>query len=314
MKQLRIHIPLLTLVALLTSCASDEAEQTATLASPEPVMLKAVIEPGDGTTRAISGNTWSGGEFVAVKTAGTGGSTKKYKVNSASTGDLLGTDLANTHHWWSTDETKTIAAWAYGEGGSDAYSSSYKAVTVPTTQDANTVKNYDMIWGTASVSYANRSSAELKFYHQMAKVTINVTRTGEANSTSYPVTGVTIGSLKPTGTFVEPAASATDKNHGTWTLSGTAGNITPYKTTTASGYQYSYVALVLPQTVSGGVPINITLTSLGTKTYKAAATLSSGVHYTCNVTVNKESISVSAKIYDWSGKTIGTGSGSAPFT
>lgn len=299
MKRYRnIKIALTALLAL-TACSSEDDPTTAATADGkglEPVVLYASVDNGNpseaGITRASAGNTWAVGDLVAVQMDGV---VKKYKVTNASTGKLEPFDLANTHHWKSSSDSKTITAWYYGDG---TYNATHKAITVPTTQTSTTVQDCDLLYAPAvTVSYTNRSSSALTFYHQMSKLVFNFKINDEFNDKT--ITSFTMDGGNLTGTFAVPSSG----NYGTWTTSGNGSTVNPFKTTTTSGYDATYVAILLPQSRSNSSLIYPRSASWdGTTSYGSyLSTMNSetntfrlkpGYTYTYNITINREGFSI----------------------
>lgn len=298
MKQLKYLCLLCGGMVALTACSSDDAPAAVDAQDAPLAMTAEMATDSDDATRATTAaGTWTVGDLVAVQN---GATVKKYKVTDASAGKIEGYDHSNTFFWnTSSQVSQTVFAWCYGDG---TYNATHKELTIANPQVDGTAQAVDLLWAPAvTFPYSNRSTTnnKLVFYHQLAKFTINVKR--GTNTSGYALNGCTLGSsnIKPKGTFSNPSTTTTA--YGSWSVGGTAVTVTPYQTTTAQGYEASYTAVIFPQTISGGLTINVALTTLGNITYNTGVTApAAGYHYTYNITLDKLSMpDISATIKAW---------------
>ena len=231
----------------------------------------------------------------------------QYKIATAAQSSTMSGNGTSNTFWWTADgQTKEVRAWFYGDG---TYRNACTgAWTLPATQTEANIQGYDFLYASNTLTYSTGSTYALDFYHQLAKVTVNIKYANDASSANNALTAITLtASIYPTGTFAMPAvskASAVTK-YGTWTASGTTSSVTPGKLASAnSGYTYTYSALLIPQTFAGNSKLVLTMTfnTLGELTYDTGLTKpEAGKHYIYNITVNKENIKVLQSTFgDWS--------------
>lgn len=289
------------LVLAMTACSSDDEPVAAGF--PCPLAFEAMVDDVDETRASNTANgTWAANDIVAVSVDN--GTAKQYKISTAAaSSSMSGKDASNTFWWTADGQTKAVRAWFYGDGTYRANCTS--AWTMPTSQTATDIQNKDFLYASNSLTYSSGSTYTLNFYHQLSKVTVNIKYSNDANVTNNALTAITLtANIYPTGTFTKPAVSTSSAvtTHGTWAASGTAANVTPASMTAASGYSYTYSALLIPQTFasSSKLVLTMTFTSLGTFTYDTGLTKpAAGQHYVYNVTVNKENVKVLASTINW---------------
>lgn len=303
----RMAMPLLVcvLTMLAVSACTDGTDDTGDDSRlPEgayPMTFTASVD-GLTATRATADNTWAGGERVTIQAG------DKVSIYSASSsGRLAASNLFSTPLYWkSATETKTVTAWYYGKG--------YTTTTPPSdtqwmvlsdqsaTEPGNTADNYqrsDLLYAPATdISFSERNTASLTFYHQTARVVVNILK-AEAATDASAIQSVVIGhadNLVLMGRYTAPTRAGATV--GTWdTSSGspTMGTITPRKLTTpgtlAGGGTAlaSYAALVIPQQMKNKRFIVVSLANGNTYYYTPKETeeanLQSGRQHTYNITV-----------------------------
>ena len=235
----------LALLLAATACTQDE---TSTLTyGTQPLTLTAAIE-GSTDTRATVDNRWNGNETIALQvTDGDGEEWYDYTLDDK--GELSG------KYYWTNQNPITVQGlypnimvenndwnWSVEEdqSGDEAYQSG------------------DLLCSESkTVSFAQTPS--LTFYHQTAKVVVNIKQEGlpESIGATPGDISLTIGEgdiLALNGMFTLPA-SADDGSRwlGTWTPGTAKGSISPHLASTpAEGCFATYEALVIPQTVSAG--------------------------------------------------------------
>lgn len=298
---------------LMTASCSDVTDDGITLPDGKyPMTFTASVDglsAPDPATRATTDNTWTGGETVAIQT---GSEVKQY--TAASGGRLTVAGGADPFYWQSNSETKTVTAWYYGTGY-DATPPDGTTWAVQSDQSKteadNTAGNYrrsDFLYAPATdIPFSGRNSASLSFYHQTARVVVNIVN-AEAATDASAIRSVTIGhagNLALSGSYTPPTGAGVTA--GTWnTNSGspTMGTITPRKLTapgtlTGGGTALaSYAALVIPQQMKGKKFIAVTLangnTYYYTPTHNGDADLQSGRQHTYDITVKHGYLEVSA--------------------
>lgn len=237
--------------------------------------------------QAQANDTWTEGDVVAMKVD------EKVKQYTAEANGTL--SAGDPFYWKNSEETKTVTAWYCGDGSTAANEDNADQVPASWTVKAdqannNGYKKSDFLYASEkSISFKNRESASLPFYHQTARVVINI-KNAEAATDATNIASVVIGdanNLALSGTYSPPGAGI---NVGKWSLVGSIinGTITPKDITAGTTYLKSYAALVIPQDMSGQKFIAITLNGGITYYYTPTgsnATLESGKEYTYNVTV-----------------------------
>ena len=240
--------PALALLLAATACTQDDA---GTLPDgTQPLTLTAAIE-GSADTRATVDNRWNGDETIALQVTD-GDGTEWYEYKTDGEGKLSG------NYYWTKPGSITLQGlypnitvenngltWSVEEGQSsdadyqsgDLLCSEFKAVNFGQTPN-------------------------LTFYHQTAKVVVNIKQEGLPESIDATTENIslTIGEgLALSGTYTLPTAAGSDNRWlGTWTTGSTKGSIKPHLATTqATGNFATYEALVIPQDVTAGTRLLI---------------------------------------------------------
>lgn len=280
------------LALLGTACATYDDTDAALPAGKYPLTLAATVE-APALTRSTTGNGWDGGERVAIRI---GDEVKEYV--STSSGSLSASTPSDPFYWQRNNEIKNVSAWCQGMGYSGTLPTTWAVQSDQGSTNGSGYQGSDFLYAPPTdISFGGRASTILTFYHQTARVVINI-KSGEAAASVDEIESVRIGygdNLALSGSYtVSPDPGTTG---GTWNTSGgsTMGTITPKKLDTpltlADGGTAiaSYAALVIPQDMTGKPFIAIRLKGDG-RTYcytpaSAAANLESGKLYTYDVTV-----------------------------
>ena len=193
-------------------------------------------------------------------------------VRDLPTGGIL--LLENLRFW--PEEEAPISVSAYSFGGKATGQHAVQA-------DQHTGDGYqssDFLYAPA-VEVAHGKEAELTFYHQTAKVVVNIKK--EGIMAENPTHKVAIqGALS--GTFTAPTGEDT---FGTWTADASEGSITP-QAIAPTEYAASYQALLIPQTISEGQTLFSFMVDGQTYTYTVPTggiTWETGKEYTYNMTL-----------------------------
>lgn len=327
--------PAVCLLALLAASCSDltDDDDAATLPDGKYLITFAPTVEGLTATRAATADgQWSSGDAVAVQVvvAGSASEVKQYTpAGSGGSGVTLQAASGVTPFYWQkSDETKRVSAWYLGDG-SAAFGQSH-AGALPTSwavqsdQNASNGTGYqrsDFLYAPATdISFCGRSTTSLSFYHQTARVIVNIVN-AEAATDANTIQRVVIGdanNLALSGSYSAPTGRGATA--GTWNTSSgspTMGTITPKKLTTpgtlaGSGTTAlaSYTALAIPQQMKGKKFIAVTLTdgSSGSNTYYYTPTqdndadLRSGKQHTYDITVKHGYLSVTSSASpQWTG-------------
>ena len=278
--------------ALLAFACNNEDDSGLLPAGEYPMTFSTSVE--QQLTRSSISNTWDGGEEVAIQTSGT---IKKYIA--AASGKISVANGLEPFYWQSQSETKTVQGWyPYRELGNDY-------LEVQQDQSGAGYQASDLLFAPPTdITFSGRESTPLKFYHQTAKVIINITKAEAATNTS-DIASVKLGDayIALSGGYVAPTSNATQ---GTWSrLSTYVKNLIPKEFTPTGTALRSYEALVIPQDMTGKKFIAVTLTNGNTYYYIPTGTdgvLEGGKAHTYNITVNRTGITVSVgDIDDWTG-------------
>lgn len=285
---------------LLAACSDDPADvvQGRPLAEGEhPVVLTAAVKKA---TRATADDTWSGDERVAVEAASnTAGAPSEVKTYTADGDGRLTSDAP---FWWTNSaEKKTLRAWYCGDGSTAAGEANASAVptawSAAADQSGEGYQSSDLLFAPATaVAFAGDAAVPLRFYHQTAKVAVNI-RKAEAVTEAAQLKAVRIGDgdLTLAAPFTAPAADATA---GTWATDEAEadGTVTPRRLAepTKDEYVATYEALVIPQPTAGKRMV-VVETDFGTMYYTApddAQPLAAGKVRTYNITVKETELNV----------------------
>ena len=178
--------------------------------------------------------------------------------------------LLSSSYWFRSDECKLIRAWHYGDEQEEwreylptawreylPTASTPLQVSVTQNERADYIQS-DFIYARTTATYTTRA-IPLSFYHQVAKVVVNVSSEGFAPDAE--ITGIDLEDVYVGGEFQEPALPDSPDTPvlGTWTTVGDkAQKIAMYKLETPNTADFenngsvetakaSYAAIVIPQ-------------------------------------------------------------------
>ena len=237
--------PALALLLAATACTQDDA---GTLPDgTQPLTLTAAIE-GSADTRATVDNRWNGDETIALQvTDGDGTAWYEYKTDGE--GKLSG------NYYWTKQGSITV------RGLYPNITVESNGLTWSVEEDQSSDADYqsgDLLCSESkTVSFAQTPA--LTFYHQTAKVVVNIKSDGLPESIDATPGDIylTIGEgdiLALEGKFTLPASADGDGRWlGAWTPGTTKGSISPHlATATETGNFATYEALVIPQDMAAG--------------------------------------------------------------
>lgn len=272
----------------LTACTDDVApadEQTA----GSPVELTVRVA-GHVQSRATTDNTWDGDEEVGVQLDG-----KCYKYIAGANGKLTIAPGEEIPRWSGSNDKKTVVAWyPYSDKLPETFTMEKKQ-----REDENYYKSDFLLAKEARISFGN---PEITFRHLPAKVVVNVKAgdgVAEADMSNLRVsihnhfsdelylTKFTSGKINPTDGTVEPLPGGVHED-------SLYMNALPRP---ASGFIKSFRALLVPQTLTKGVPFFKFYTIQQgwfyyTPQSDGELSLEPGKKYVYNITVMKDGLSV----------------------
>ena len=223
---------------------------------------------GNNETRAITDNSWSEGDFIFVKV---GEDVKQYKItfDENSIPIAEGVDADNTFFWEDlAGSSVTVTAWSFGK----KYVDSLKGTITLESDQSNEEDFYnsDFLYA-PSATIKKADVSQLTFYHQMARVNINIKCDEKAE-----ISSVELGTLENSSpcllqaTFTEPTASTdeeSDPNHGVFDIVFDDGEgdgeeervpVIPCQVSTVSNFDASYAVILIPFPIeSFGISITL---------------------------------------------------------
>ena len=288
---------LLLVGGLLTACGDHSEDHMP--AGKHPVRLVAAVQP---TTRSTAvDNAWTGGEQVAVEaTSYAKGAQPEVKIYTAAADGAL---TADDPIWWTSDnEWKRLRAWYCADGSSAAGGAHATAVpgkwAVKPDQRGEGYAQSDLLFATTEADYAKHVTdpVPMKFYHQTAKVVVNIVKAEYATSADRIRSLRIGGDLLLEAGYVAPDASGALT--GDWGTGGTRGAIEPRLLPAPmdpAQHVATYEALVIPQETAEKSMLTVE-TALGTTLYYNAPAdaqpLAAGKVRTYNITVKADRLEV----------------------
>ncbi len=227
------------------------------------------VSMGYQETRAIPDNSWSEDDYIFVKV---GEDVKQYKVTFDDDGSpkAVGIDVSNTFYWEDFGGSSiTVTAWSFAKKEINSLDGT---ITVELDQsEEQDFYNSDFLYA-PSTTIRKTATPELTFYHQMARVNINIKCDEEAE-----ISSVELGDrnnqilIYHQATFTEPFVEEDDEdadpNHGYFDVDyDYATTITPCKVSTVTGYDASYSAILIPSPIES-FAITITLSDRSNYSY-----------------------------------------------
>ena len=208
---------------------------------------------GNNETRAITDNSWSEGDFIFVKV---GEDVKQYKITFDDNNVPIakGSSTSNTFYWEDLNGSSvTVTAWSFGQKIVESLDDN---ITIEGDQSIEeNFYNSDFLYApSATVKKADVS--QLTFYHQMARVNINI-----KSDEGAEISKLELGTLEMASpcfleaTFTEPTDEGYDPYHGYFEIIEDEGEegeeeerdpVIPCLVSTVDGYDASYAAILIP--------------------------------------------------------------------
>ena len=299
MKRNRLLLPVaVCCLALMAASCSDGTDDGTTLPDGKYPMTFATSVEGPAATRAATADgQWTTDDPIAVQV---GGDVKQYTpTTTGNNSATLSAASGTTPFYWQNTNSISVTAWYCGTGYSDPLPATWSVQSDQNTSNGTGYQCSDFLYAPATdISFSGRSTTSLSFYHQTARVVINIVN-AEAATDVNAIRSVVIGdddNLALSGSYTAPTGGGATA--GTWipaTSGSGMGTITPKKLTTpgtlAGGETAlaSYAALVIPQQMKGKKFIAVSLangnTYYYTPTQDGDANLQSGKQHTYDITV-----------------------------
>ena len=275
------HILSLTLAAFtLAACTQDDiSSPSGGVEGAVPLTLTATIAGGADTRATVDGD-WEIGDEVALWVQGKG--VFQYKVTNAKLGTMTG------YYYYQDSDNSSYVQAIYPYSAAAGLQSFNGGIPWNVEADQNTTNNYegsDLLCSDLK-TLSPDGTGMLSFYHQTAKVVVNVTNDGYLSGATDADVSMTIGennNINLSGTF---APFRFGETAGEWNNLGTPGTIIPRKATNTH-----FEALVIPQTVSSGTLFQFYVDGVGPFRYTVPAegiTWNAGMEYTYNVTLTMD--------------------------
>lgn len=265
------------------SVAGCKVENTDLPEGMYPLTFNGAIE--QLVTKSSVEGTWDGSERIAVlsMSGNDAGVVKSYATDA---NGLM--NSSDPFFWSKKNESKDVSAWYCGDGSTDAGGSNSTSIgswTVQRNQIGDGYQQSDFLYANGVCRYDGNNT--LLFYHQLARVVINILNDGVLSDASE-IGSVTVGdrNMGLTALFKAP-----DKGNqtGEWTVEEYDGDIVPNQIGANEGCLASYEAMLIPQNMVGKSFITVALAKGGALTYVPSAgdaELLPGFQYTYNVKVS----------------------------
>lgn len=310
MKRYTIHtFSALALLLAATACTRDDE---GTLPDgTQPLTLTAAIE-GSADTRATVDNRWNGNETIALQVTD-GDGTEWYDYTVDDKGNLSG------DYYWTNPSSITVQGlypnimaesndWTWGVEEDQSSDADYQSGDLLCSESK-------------AVSFGQTPA--LTFYHQTAKIVVNIKSDGLPESIGATADNISLtigegGILTMDGTFTLPTeADGNGRWLGIWTTGSTKGSIKPHLATTPeTGNFATYEALVIPQDMTAGIKLLTFTAEKDGNTYgpfyytlKGYANWQAGYVYTYDITIFHYGLEVQvSESINWENGATGSGS------
>ena len=281
-------------VALIgfSACSHDELADGTLSYGKYPVTFTATGLSNTPLTRATVDGTWDKGDAVAVVVDGVNGAKKYITESSGQTVTLTAEAGSIPFYWESMQRPISVSAWYCGSQYNATLPSDW---SVNENQNGSGYNQSDFLYAPPTdITYNGNQS--LNFYHQTAKVVVNIRNYGVAtNEPNF----VNIHAIKDGGFDVNANGNFRLSAKGT-----TYSSIQPQKLTVPNaGVVFkqgdqgetalaSYQALVIPQTLSNSAAIEINIDGYAPFKYIPTGEWKGGNVYAYNISVNAQGLEV----------------------
>lgn len=246
MQRMKHTLALASAAIAIAACSEYGPQGDAMPESGLPLTVTATIAGGP-ITRATVDGTWEDGDEAALWVQDDAEGIYRYKVSED--GIMTGNYL-----WPNKNVPLNIQAVypyrAVSEGGKNLKDISWSVEQAQ--NEGNGYENSDLLCSEQLNSIYGGYTPFMNFYHQTAKVVVNVEDNDFLqNLGSNP--DMTIKGVVTQGTFNPPISSNDDGIWtGEWTPGSESKDITPHVAAPATGYAATFEALVIPQPLASG--------------------------------------------------------------
>ncbi len=229
---------------LMTSCASDDEQETAPVAEPSADAIVLTASMGDGgSTRGsqdVQTASFDEGELVSVEITPTGGSMQSSVYRAGAATEENGyknplTAYSRAITWPANNGTVSIRAYY-----PSTVASSTTAFTVQDDQSADDdYKLSDLMYADAVNGQAKVSSVPLTFHHALSKIVVNIVGTGSVTPEVLDGCELSVKACKTatiTNGVATPVADATAAEDYGYIKIGTGATV---------------AGIIVPQTIDG---------------------------------------------------------------
>lgn len=284
---------------VFTSCGDNEVDDCKLPDGKFPITFATAVEGLTVSRATTADGFWTEGDRVAVKVEK---SVMEYAVtntNSSNPAMLKIVDAKNSLYWQTPNDEKIVCAWYCGTGYNEALPKSWSVESDQSTASDNGYQRSDFLYAPSMNITFNKRTTPLKFYHQTARIVINIKKPTSINDNDV-IQSVVIGNennIALSGAYSAPLSP--ESTAGTWDTKNSKpkmGTITAKDITVSGGnYLNTYTALVIPQNMSEMKFIVITLADGSTFYYtpkRGGANLETGKQYTYNIAIKKTGLEV----------------------
>jgi len=292
MKKVSIISIAVAVIFALSACSHEELADETLPYGKYPVTFTATGLGQSVQTRATVDGTWEKGDAVAVAIDGINGAKKYITDGNGQTVTLTAEAGSIPFYWESTQRPISVSAWYCGSQYNATLPSDW---SVNENQNGSGYNQSDFLYAPPTdITY--NGNQPLNFYHQTAKVVVNIRKYGVAtNEPNF----VNIHAIKDGGFDVNAKGNFRLSAKGT-----TYSPIQPQKLTIPNtgvvfkqGEQgetalASYQALVIPQTLSNSAAIEINIDGYAPFKYIPTGEWKVGNVYAYNISVNAQGLEV----------------------
>ena len=280
MKNIHNILAVAAIALTFTACSSDN-DTPADNGKEYPISLSVGISDLSVVTRAENTSPLTSGELgLYITKNGEKNVLGKYLCNNEKfTCDNNVWSCTNTYYWAADDAKIEYVAY-------HPYQSSITSKYISWDVTTQSSGNLDLLYvNSSATNSATDHSIDITLGHVCSKLVVNVSKLGSEIAEGTKISSIKIGGLKPKGTF-----NLTD---GTWDSSNeTAADIDMVKsTTTTSGMNSTYEAILIPQTA----PFTLTIRLDDNSEYQLAVpshTFAAGTCYTLTIQVGQDKVTL----------------------